>query len=128
MTKREVKAETVTADPPRAFRLWIGLLLPPGVWLLQFQTVYLASEWACYAMDHTWSHVASIVALVLSVFGVWIAYSEWTMAGSGTENERSDQDTRRRFMAILGMMLGSLSTALIFATWLPTLTGVPCGK
>jgi hypothetical protein len=128
MAIRQVKAETVTADPPRAFWLWIGLLLPPGVWLLQFQTIYLASEWACYAMDHTWNHVASIAALVFSVFGVWVAYSEWKAASGGTENERSDPETRRRFMAILGMMLGSLSTALIFATWLPTLTGVPCGK
>ena len=108
--------------------MWVGLLLPPGVWLLQFQTVYLTSEWACYAMDHTWSHVASIIALALSVFGLWTAYSEWKAAGGGTENEMSDQDTRRRFMAMLGLLLGSLSTALIFATWLPTLTGVPCGK
>src|SRR5215207_9528175 len=104
MSNRQENAETVTADPHRALWLWIGLLLPPGVWLLQFQAVYLASEWACYAMDHTWNHVASIVALVLSVFGLWIAYSDFNVAGGGTENERSDQDTRRRFMAILGLL------------------------
>ena len=128
MDRNEVKAETVTADPPRAFWLWIGLLLPPSVWLVQFQTVYLASEWACYAMDHTVNHVASVVALVISGFGIGAACSEWKAAYGGTENEMSDQETRRRFMAILGLLMGSLSIALIVATWLPTLKGVPCGK
>jgi hypothetical protein len=128
MAERKVTAETVTAETPRAFRLWLGLLGPPATWAIQFQTIYLLSEWACYAMDQTWNHVVSVAALVLSVFCVWVAFSEWRACGGGTENERSDPDTRRRFMAILGMMLGALSTALIFATWLPTLTGVPCGR
>jgi hypothetical protein len=128
MAKHEVKAETVTADPPRALRLWFGFLGPPVVWAIQFQTVYLTSEWACYAMDHTWNHVASIVALVISLFALWVAYSEWRAVGAGIQDERSDPDTRRRFMAMLGLMTGALFTALIFATWLPTLTGVPCGK
>jgi hypothetical protein len=128
MEKQLLKAETVTADPRRALRLWFGLLGPPIIWAIQFQTVYLTSEWACYAMDHTWNHVASVVALVISSMAFWIAYSEWRALGGGTEDEHSDPDARRRFMAILGLMSGSLFTALIFATWLPTLTGVPCGK
>lgn len=128
MAKTVVKAETIAADPRHALRLWFGLLGPPVFWAIQFQTVYLTSEWACYAMDHTWNHVASVTALVLSAGGVWVAYSEWKSTGGGTEDQSSDPDTRRRFMAILGLLLGSLSIALIFATWLPTLTGVPCGK
>lgn len=125
---KKIKAETVTADPPRALRLWIGFLGPPLIWAVQFQTVYLTSEWACYAMDFTWNHIASIVALVISVLASWVAYSEWRAAGGGTADESGDPATRRRFMAIVGMMSGALFTALIFATWLPTLTGVPCGK
>ena len=122
------KAETVTADPSRSLRLWVGMLLPPLVWAAQMQTIYLTSEWACYAKDYSWNHAVSIASLVLSVVGIWVAYSEWKAAGGGTEDENSDQDTRRRFMAILGMLLGSLFTALIFAQWLPTAMGVPCSK
>jgi hypothetical protein len=122
------KAETVTADPPRALRLWIGILLPPLVWAAQMQTIYLTSEWACYAKDYSWNHAVSIASLVLSLVGIWVAYSEWKAVGGGTEDENSDQDTRRRFMSILGMLLGSLFTALIFAQWLPTAMGVPCSK
>jgi len=128
MAERTVKAETVTADPPRAFRLWIGLLGPPAVWAIQFQSIYLGSEWACYAMDHTVNHVVSGSALVLSLLGICVAYSEWKAAGGRAEVDSSEPRTRRRFMAILGLLMGSLSTALIFATWLPTLAGVPCGK
>jgi hypothetical protein len=122
------KAETVTADPPRAFRLWIGLLLPPVVWAIQLQTIYLTSEWACYAQDYTWNHVVSIAALLISIFGGYVAYSEWRAVGGGMEEEEADQDSRRRFMAILGMLTGALFTTVIFAFWLPTLMGVPCGK
>lgn len=124
----KLKAETVTADPQRAFRLWIGLLGPPVIWAIQFQTVYLASEWGCYAMDFKWIHVASIAAIVLSLVASGIAFSEWRVVGGGTADEDSDPGTRRRFMSILGMLAGALFTGLIFATWLPTLTGVPCGK
>lgn len=128
MAKSEVKTVTRPADPPRAFRLWFGLLGPPAVWAVQLQTIYLTSEWACYAMDFTWNHVTSVAALVISLIALWIAYTEWKAAGGGTADENGDQDTRRRFMAILGMLSGALFTALIFAMWLPTLTGVPCGK
>jgi hypothetical protein len=125
---KKLKAETITADPSRALRLWFGLLGSPLIWAVQFQTVYLTSEWACYAMDFSWNHVASIAALLMSAWALWIAYSEWRAVGAGTADESGDPDTCRRFMAIVGMMSGALFTALVFATWLPTLTGVPCGK
>jgi hypothetical protein len=127
MTEKQ-KAETMIADPAQALRLWFGLLGPPTVWAIQFEAVYLGSEWACYSMDYRWIHVASTAALLISLFAFWIAFSEWRAVGGGTEDEITDQDSRRRFMAILGMLTGILFTALVFATWLPTLTGVPCGK
>jgi hypothetical protein len=128
MTKEMEKAETLPVDPPSAFRLWFGLLGPPIVWAIQLQTVYLASEWACYTMDHTWIHATSIIALMISVLAFWIAYTEWNSAGGETEDKSLEPDSRRRFMAILGMLSGALFTLTIFATWLPTLTGVLCGK
>jgi len=123
-----LKAETVSAESSKARRLWFGLLGPPAVWAIQLQSVYLASEWACYSMDYRWVHVASVAALIISLLALWIAYSQWKLTGGGTSYESADPETRRRFMAIVGMLLGALSVVLIFATWLPTLSGVPCGK
>lgn len=128
MSGQKAEAKTVTADPPRSLRAWFGLLGPPVVWAIQLQTVYLTSEWACYAMDLTWNHVASVIALAGSVLALLTAYGEWRSVGGGTDDEASDPNSRRRFMAIAGVLSGALFTALIFATWLPTLTGVPCGK
>ena len=127
MTKK-LEAETLPADPTRTMRLWFGLLGSPAIWAIQFQTVYLTSEWGCYAMEFKWIHMVSVIALVISLVAFWVAFSEWRLAGGGTADEDSDHVTRRRFMAILGMLTGVLFTALIFATWLPTLSGVPCGK
>jgi uncharacterized membrane protein (UPF0182 family) len=123
-----VEAKTVTAAPGRALRLWFAVLGPPLVWLVQFQTVYLASEWFCTSFDPTWIHAASIVALIISLLALYVAFSEWRASDGGTKVDKSDQRTRSRFMSIIGIMTGMLFTALIIATWLPTLTGVPCSK
>ena len=124
----KLHAETRTADPPRALRLWIGILLPPVVWAIQLQTIYLTSEWACYAADYKWNHMVSVTSLILSALGGFVAYSEWKAAGGGTEDEKADPDSRRRFMSILGLLTSALFTVVIFAFWLPTLMGVPCSK
>jgi len=127
-TVKKLSGRPVHADPRRALRLWVGLLLSPLVWAAQMQTIYLTSEWACYAKDYTWNHAVAITSLVLSAFGVWVAFSEWKATGGGTEDETSNADSRRRFMTVLGMLLGALFTLLIFAQWLPTLMEVPCSK
>lgn len=124
----KLKAETIMADPVRSFRLWIGLLLPPITWAAQLQTVYLTSERGCMVMDFTWNHIVSIAAAAIAAVAFLVAFSEWKAAGRGTGDEAADPATRRRFMAILGMLMGALFTALILATWLPTLIGVPCSK
>ena len=44
------------------------------------------------------------------------------------DNARFEAGSRRRFMAMVGVMSGALFTLVIFAQWLPTLLGVPCDK
>jgi hypothetical protein len=115
-------------EPARAFRLWIGMLLPPIAWIAQLQTLWLTSEYGCFTSDFLWNHVVSIVALIISAIGGYIAYleyREWSAIGS---NEKFDVRSRRRFMAMVGVMTGALFTTIIFAQWLPTLLGVPCDK
>jgi hypothetical protein len=78
--------------------------------------------------DLTWNHVASVVAILVSLFGLWLAIFEWRAAGGGTDDEDANLRSRRRFMALIGILTGALFTVIIFAQWLPTLTGVPCDK
>ena len=79
----------IASDTGHNFRLWIGMLLPPVIWAIQFEAVYISSEWACYSIDYKWIHLASIVALVISLVATWIAFSEFRSSGGlsieGTE-------------------------------------------
>jgi len=126
-------AETIKAEPKKidagvAFRLWIGMLLPPAAWAVQLQTLWLTSEYGCKTSDFFWNHVVSIIALAVSIVGGLVAVREWRSAGAETNDDDATRKSRRLFMAMIGIMTGSLFTIVIFALWLPTLMGVPCEK
>ncbi|MFN2500558.1 MAG: hypothetical protein ABR530_00930 [Pyrinomonadaceae bacterium] len=123
-----IKAEKEHIPPERAFLLWIGMLLPPIAWGLQLQTLWLTSEYGCFTSDFFWNHIVSIIALLISAFGGYVAYAELQKWNRVETNDSPDPRSRRRFMAMIGLMTAALFTALIFAQWLPTLLGVPCDK
>ena len=123
-----LRAKKKAIDTGIAFRLWIGMLLPPAAWAIQLQSLYLTSEYGCPTADFMWNHVVVVIALAFSLLGGAIAWREWLKSGSSVEAEGGDRLSRRRFMALLGILMASLFTVLIFAQWLPTLMGVPCEK
>src|SRR3982750_764462 len=114
------KAKSERTEPTRAFWLWVGIFLPPVVWAIQLQTIYLTSEFGCASSEFLWNHLVSLVSLILSLFGGYMAWVEWRAAGSSTEDEGGQPPSRRRFMAMIGILTGMLFSAIIFAQWLPT--------
>jgi hypothetical protein len=110
------------------FWLWTGLLLPPIVWAIQLQTVYLLTENSCFTGNFLPVHITSFASLILSIIGGFISWNCWTEAGAEWKNEQGGTIPRSRFMAILGLMTSALFTLIIFAQWLPTVLGVPCDK
>jgi hypothetical protein len=128
MAKKFKATEPKMIDIGAALRLWIGILLPPIAWGVQLQSVYLASEFGCLTSDFTWNHVLSALTLVVALVGGVIAWFEWVAAGATTEAEGVDRMSRRRFMALIGILSSALFSVTIVAQWLPTLMSVPCGK
>jgi hypothetical protein len=110
------------------FRLWLGFLLPPVVWAIQLQTVYLLIESGCLTGNFLSIHIVSVITLILSLVGGLISLQDWIKTGGEWKSEKSDSESRSRFMSILGMLMSGLFTLLIFAQWLPALMGVPCEK
>ena len=125
--KAKAKLED-NVEPGTAFRLWIGMLLPPVAWAIQLQAMWLTSEYGCFTSDFMWNHVVSITGLVVSAIGMLIAYLEYRKWEQVGDNARFEAGSRPRFMAMVGVMSGALFTLVIFAQWLPTLLGVPCDK
>ena len=108
--------------------LWIGFLLPPIAWAAEMQAMWLTSEWSCAVSRFGWNHVVAIVALVLSIAGTVIAWKFGKAASRTPEATVVEEPQTWNFMSILGTVLGIYFTLVIFAQWLPTLVGVPCGK
>lgn len=128
MAEKAKAKEEDRLEPATAFRLWIGMLLPPVAWAIQLQAMWLTSEYGCETSDFMWNHVVSITGLVVSAVGTFVAYSEYRKWAPAGDNARFELGSRRRFMAMVGVMSGALFTVVIFAQWLPTLLGVPCDK
>jgi hypothetical protein len=123
-----IEAKEIGEKLSRALRLWAGILISPIAAAIQLQTLWLTSEYGCQTADFTWNHVVSISALIVSAVGVAIAVSEYRKWAHAGDNSGPEHDSRRRFMAMVGLMSSALFTVLIFALWLPTIMGVPCGK
>jgi hypothetical protein len=115
-------------QPMSELFLWIGFLLPPLAWSVFMETVYLFSDYGCKNENFLPNHVVSAIFLVISLLGGAIAWSNWQKSGSTWPDGSGGSVSRSRFMSALGLFTAPLFSALIFAQWLPTLLGVPCGK
>ena len=124
----ETEAKKEFSEKRRQFWLWVGLLLPPIVWSVQLQTIYLLNENGCLTGNFLPVHITSFASLILSIVGGLIAWYCWTETDAEWKSEQGGTIPRSRFMAILGMMTSALFTLVIFAQWLPTALGVPCDK
>jgi hypothetical protein len=116
-------------DKGIAFRLWIGLLLPPVSWSIALESLYLATEYGCLSSSgFTLNHIVVVIAFAASILAGIIAWREWTATGGGYEEDGGDRSSRRRFMSLLGILTSALFSVAILAQWMPTLMGVPCDK
>jgi hypothetical protein len=121
----ELKQEPLNARGE--FFLWLGFLLPVAAWSIFLEALYLLTERACHGGSLLPNHIAAIIALVTALLGGAISF-RLQHAGWRWPDQQPDPLTRRRFIAVLGLLNAALFSILIFAQWLPTLLGVPCDK
>lgn len=112
---------------PSRVAQWIGVLLPPGAWLLQLQVGYMLARGMCHhPLTRTFWHVTALATVTATVFGAFIAWRDWTrtnqpLAGSDTVGRE-----RAELLSTLGVMLGSLFTLVIIAQWTAKFFIDPC--
>ncbi len=103
--------------------LWIGILGPAIIWLIQFQANYTLVSWVC-ATHHLWLlHTIAIVFLALCALAGLSAWMHWP--GARSEHESAGAG-RRRFMAAVGVMSGALFFLLISAQEIANFVIHPC--
>jgi len=122
------KEEKELEEPQSELLQWTGFLLPPLAWSVALEVLYLFTDYGCKTTNFLPNHIVSAVALVLSLLGGFIAWTNWQRSGGEWPGDASGPIPRSRFMAALGLLTSALFSALIIAQWLPTILGVPCVK
>jgi uncharacterized membrane protein len=108
--------------------LWAGVLLAPLAFLSHLQVNYTLTQKLCPGGRTLPLHVMTLVFLLITALGCLIAWRSWRRVGKGLPDDAEDKQTRVRFLAVVGMMLGLLSFLIIIAQWIPQFIFDPCQR
>jgi hypothetical protein len=121
------EADAEGSSPRENRALWLGILGPPVIWLVQFQVSYMLVPWACSTGQHWTLHAASFLFLVMAAMPGWPAWRYWRAAGGERLPERQSAGRgRRQFMALLGLMMTGLFVLATLAQAIPRFVLNPC--
>ena len=95
--------------------LWIGLLGGPVAWALQLQGVYTFTPFV--GEDRLPLHLISLVCLLLSFVGLWVAWQNWRAVGGWPSGSDEGVSARIRLMSVVGLLTGTFFTFVILALW-----------
>jgi hypothetical protein len=106
--------------------LSLGLVLAPVVVLVNEEVIYASDMWACGHRVGGVLHIIPVLSLIIVVGALIGAYLNWRASGRGVEVEHGDVVTRTRFLALLGLAIGTLSALVVIAQWFGIFMFAPC--
>lgn len=98
--------------------IWAGWILGPTAWGIHLMVSYLLVEWVCRTGDDWALHGVTLFTLILALFGAWLSWRRWSLAGRAWPG--NDAQSRPRFLAVSGVIIGVLSALIILAEGIPT--------
>jgi len=122
----EAEATTELKSDANIGGLWAGVLVGPMAALIQLQVNYALVLWSC-SHRSTWPlHLVSILALLATIVAVVLPYRLW-------QRVRIDEDglgpaARTKLMAVVGILISTLSALLIIAQWIAVFIYDPCQR
>ena len=117
-----MNSETALDRPLRDLGLWLGMVGPAVLWLIQFQILYMLVYPACDTQKKIMLHLTSFgFAIVIAALGIWPLLT-WRRTNDG----QSKAMRTRRFMAGVGIMTVSLFLLAVIAQWIAAIIVDPC--
>ena len=107
-------------------RGWFPIIVPPLVVLAVQSANYALVALECHTQQRFPVHVASGAALLVSIAGIALAWSQWRAAAHAGAGESGDAGSQTRLLAIVGISLSGLSLLTIATQWLTTAFVSPC--
>jgi hypothetical protein len=111
---------------PGILRLAVDVLGGPVFVLITQQVISAGNMWACGHNAKESLHIAPalcVIAVFATIIDSWMV---WRAVGRGVEDEYGGADTRTRFLALVGIMVGAVSAAVILAQWFAIFMFAPC--
>jgi hypothetical protein len=107
--------------------LWLGVLLAPIVWLIQFQLRYSLVEPLCHRGIRFPLYIISAVFFILIIMGGLLSWRNWVLAGKRLPSDKqSDPRERNLFLALLGILTSALFALLLIAQTIASIMIDPC--
>ena len=104
---------------------WLSLLLTPSLALGVLTINYALVTPACERQgDLSWVHGVFAVSMLLCLLCTLLAWRNWRQEAAARAGPGSWG--RRRFAMLVGAMVGSFSSLVIVAQWLPAWILSPC--
>lgn len=131
--------ERIQALPVGLKRLWTGVLLAPGAWVVAEGVGYYVAARSCelgvagiplVGTTHPslTQALLSLALLIVAVAGLVIAVANWRAVGGRPTGDEPPEWGRARFMSYAGVLAGVLFTAGIVLFALPVLFVNPCSQ
>ncbi|HYG65186.1 MAG TPA: hypothetical protein VEL74_21575 [Thermoanaerobaculia bacterium] len=99
--------------------LWAGVMAGPLAWALHQQVSYMLVPTACAKGTEGMLHLVTLAALLMAAAGALISWRSWKRLPEGSTEMGDAQDTRRRFMALWGLVLSLAFSLVIVAGEIP---------
>lgn len=93
-----------------------GILGAPILWAIHLQLVYTLVKHAQRTQHYTALHLTTAVCLLLTIFCGLLSWFDWRRVRQGALD--APDESRCRFMAVLGMFSSGLFSIVILATGL----------
>ena len=107
-------------------KLWFPIIVPPLVALAQQSVNYALVALECEQQQRWPVHSVAAAAMVVTLLGMTVAWARWREVGLATPQDSGDQQSRTRFLAIVGISVSALTALNIASQWLTAAFISPC--
>jgi len=116
------------ADEQKGYLLlWVGVLMSPIVWLIQFQLRYSLVEWVCGQQNRLVLHIISLLFLAIIAGGGILSWRTWVAEGKAfPTDETSGPHERNLFLSLLGVLMSSMFALVTIAQAIAEFMVDPC--
>jgi hypothetical protein len=104
----------------------LGVLLAPTAYLAGLQLAYQLVSHDCHVRSSVLGHLIHAGTVLVCLGGALIAWRVLRSAPAGTPEDDYGAPARTRFLGLVGVLLGALSTLVALAQWLAVFFLSPC--